>query len=228
MSLPKITHPTFKAILPSSGKEVSFRPMTNREQKSLLVAKESDNNRDSLLAAAEVVGGCFSLKPEDICLTDLEYMFLSLRSKSVGNKVDIKYKDQTDGKTYEAVVDLDDIKVEKPEGWDIKVFEIPGGIHITMKDPDIRSVAAAGDKMDEWDIMLASIKSVTQGDDVTLASEVTRDELKEWMLGLPASTMENMQKFFVSRPKIKVKVKYFNSDGIEKVEEISGFSNFFG
>lgn len=226
MSLPKIQHPIFNTLLPSTGKEIEYRPMTNREQKSLLMAKESDNNNDSLEAVARVVGDCFSLDFKEISIMDLEFLFLCLRAKSIGNKLEIKFPDPEDGESYDATIDLDNIEITKPEGWKDNTININGEIIITMKDPTVSSMLKATDKIDEWDVMIASIKSITSGEDVTLSSEVTREELREWLLGLPISSMQQMKEFFDNRPKVNLVATYYKN-GVETKSKLNGFNNFF-
>ncbi len=227
MALPKIKYSTHKTKLPS-GLQVEFRPMTNAEQKVLMTAKESDDPKDALLAAAEVVAACFNLNRKNVAMIDVEYAFACLRARSVGTTIDTEYKNPEDGKIYKAVIDLEGVSIELPEGHEQKVFEIADGIHIEMQDALIEDVIkSTGATPNQWDLMVASIKSVTDGDDVTLAKDVTKDELREWIMKLPMEATLKFSQFFNSRPKVIVPMKFTNSASKPEVVNVTGFRNFF-
>ena len=114
MSLPKIKYPIFELTLPSNGETVNFRPFTVKEEKFLLISQESQDQKDRIRAMRQIVNNCCINLPKDIGLLpvfDLEYCFLKIRAKSVGNIVELKYKDLTDEKIYEFQVDLDETKL---------------------------------------------------------------------------------------------------------------------
>lgn len=231
MSLPKLNHPTFTLVQPSTGKQLSFRPFTGREQKSLLIAKESEDQTDVVRAVADVVGSCFGIDAGKVPMFDLEFMFLALRSKSVENTVKVEVRDDEDGKSYEATVNLDDVKLKNSHRSDAKrnAFEVAPGVGVKLRWPTVDAVLAIGDKdMDVWSVLAASIDSIWDGDEVTAASDVPPAELKEWLMDLPVSKMDPIKEFFEDRPTVEVVVNYRRADGVEVHKLVSGLSSFFG
>jgi len=225
MALPKINHPTFETNLPSSGKKITFRPFTGREQKVLLVAKESNDTKDTLRAVAQVITNCCGIDALELPVFDIEYLFLMLRAKSVNNKVQVRIKDEIDGELYDATVDIDAAKINKATGSN-KV-EITGSIGMKLKYPTVSSVLAGSADTDEWDVLAASIDSIWDGEEITTSADMTRPELKEWLINLPLKTIEPIREFFENRPKISISVSYARKDGTEVTRELSGLQDFF-
>jgi hypothetical protein len=225
--LPKLQHPTFEVTLPSTGKRVKFRPFTGREQKILLVAKESSDTRDMLRAVAQVVGECFSMDATVIPMFDLEFMFLALRAKSVNNKITVNVKDDTDGQRYEATLSLDDVEYTPGSGG--SSFEVAPGVGIKMRYPTVASVLATPPgKLDEWDMLAASVESVWSGDEVTSASDFSPEEMKEWLTGLPLTAMTPIREFFDKRPTVSMSADYTRKDGTRVSKRVTGLNDFFG
>ena len=224
--LPTLQHPTFETKIPSSGKTVTFRPFTGNEQKVLLVAKESKDSKDMLRAVAQVVGTCFSLDANSLAVFDLEFLFLALRAKSVNNKINVSVKDDVDGKRYDATVSLDDVEFNPGTGE--KSFEVSQGVGLKLRYPTVGAVLSApkGD-IDEWDMLAASIESVWSGDDVTSASDVSRGELKEWLMKLPLNAMQPIRDFFEKRPTVSINVVYTRADGETVKKDVKGLGDFF-
>ena len=137
MPLPKIDYPIISIKVPSLKKDFRFRPFLVKEEKLLLMAKESDNASDILLAIKQIVTNCSlddNLKIDKLALFDLEYIFLKLRAVSVDNVVKVAYKDYEDNKVYDFDINLDKIEVKFPEKNDpkIKISEKTG---IIMRYP---------------------------------------------------------------------------------------------
>ena len=224
MTLPKIEHPTFTTVLPS-GAKATYRPFTGREQKVLLFAKESGDTSDVIRGLIDVIGACCpGLNPADLTIFDLEFLFLMIRAKSVGSRVEIKVTD--DGKQYDAVVEIDKAMVEAPKATKSPKIEVAPGVIVVLKFPTARDVSNMPKSADEWDYLAASVSSVTSGEDVTSAADVSRDELKEWLKTLPLSAVAPMRDFFESKPKIYLEATYTVGDEVRK-KRVSGVGDFF-
>ena len=225
--LPKLQHPTFEVTIPSTGKPAKFRPFTGREQKILLVAKESNDSKDMLRAVAQVVGECFSIDSMSIPVFDLEFMFLALRAKSVNNKITVNVKDAFDGKKYEANISLDDVQFSPGTGK--ASFEVSPGVGVKMRYPTVAAVldSQSSGAIDEWDMLAAAIDSVWNGDDVISATDVSRAELKEWLTTLPLTSMQPIREFFENRPTVSIVAKYVRGDGIAVTQVVKGLGDFF-
>src|SRR5581483_12051265 len=111
--LPKIDRPIFRTILPSTGQEIQFQPFSVKEEKFLLIAEMSNDLRDTATAICQIIQNCIvsDIPIENLTMFDMEYLFLQLRSKSIGNIVQFEIIDDEDKKTHEVEVDLDEVKV---------------------------------------------------------------------------------------------------------------------
>lgn len=224
MSLPKISHPTFTTTLPS-GMPVKYRPFTGREQKVLLFAKESGEASDVVRGLIEVVGACCEgLDVNQISIFDLEFLFLMIRAKSVGSKVELKVTD--DGKTYDAFVEIDKAKIEQPKTKPERLVKVTDDVALKLRFPSAISIAEFSKDADEWDYLAASIEAVVSGDEVTSYKDVTREELREWLKTLPLTAVTPMKNFFESRPKVYLEAIYKVGDET-KTKRVTGVGDFF-
>lgn len=222
MSLPKISHPKFPFVTPS-GVKTEFRPFTGREQKELLVAKESGGAMEITRAVASVLDACVDASVYDMPLFDLEALFIAVSSKSVGNKMELRVRD--DGEYYDAVVDLDSMKMEQPQGFSKKSnVEVGAGVFAVVSFPNVRDVMSFEDDADEWDYLAASVKTVVQGDDVY--DDFTRDEMKEWLKNVPLEALGKFRDYFASKPTVKLEATY-TVGSEKKKKELAGLQDFF-
>lgn len=229
-SLPVIAHPKFQAELPSSGKKVTFRPFTGREQKIMLIAKESGAMPDVVGSLVEVIGACVTdLDVKQLPMFDLEYLFLRIRAKSVGDTIEIKIADPEDTDTrkrYDATVDLEDIKVVHPKDKPSDIVQINETVALRLKHPAAADVVKLGADADEWDMLASSVNAVIDGDNVIVAKDLNHGELKEWLKNMPLSSLDGVKTFFASRPTLSIKAKY-KRDGAERTQTLSGLGDFF-
>lgn len=229
MALPRITRPTFDAVLPSTGKKVTFHPFTGKSQKALLIAKESNSAADSLRAVIDIVSESFEMDASKLPMYDLEYLFLALRSKSINNKVDVRIKDEEDGKLYDALIDLDTVVVDKPANWKPSaIVDVGAGIGIKLKHPSAGDLAElSGADPSIWDFLTASVDSVFENDVVTTSSDVKKEELKDWLMSLPVGIIGQVSDFFSSKPEISIAAEY-EKDGKKVSKKLTGLADFFG
>lgn len=233
MSLPKIDYPLYNIEIPSLKKEFRFRPFLVKEEKLLLMAKESNNNTDILSALKQVVNNCSVDNNFDInklAVFDLEYIFLKLRSLSVDNKVKLTYIDNEDQKTYNFEIDLNDIKVKFPEKIDniIKLTENSG---IIMKYPpaslynDEKFLNLEKDHL--FELIIRCLDKIYEDDTVIELKDYSHKDLSEFLDNLNIQTFEKIQNFLLSVPKIEYVINYKNSLDNDRKIILNSLNDFF-
>ncbi len=226
-SLPVISHPKFQVELPSSGKKVSFRPFTGREQKIMLIAKESGALADVVGSLVEVINACCpDADVKRLPMFDLEYLFLRIRAKSVGGIIEVRVTDPDDDKKYDAKVDLEAIDIEYPKEKPSDIVKINDDVALKLRHPAAADIVKLGSDADEWDMLATSVHTVIDGDNIIAASDLNHGELKEWLKSLPLSALDGVKTFFSARPTLKLKAVY-KKDGAEKSQTMSGLGDFF-
>jgi hypothetical protein len=232
-SLPKIDYPVHKIKVPSLKKDFQFRPFLVKEEKLLLMAKESETPTDILTSIKQIINNC-SVDPKfdvnKLALFDLEYIFLKLRSLSVDNLIKVSYRDNEDNKVYEFDVNLDDVEVKFPEKSDnnIKITSKSG---IVMKYPsaslydDKEFLSLDKDYM--FELIIRCIESIYYEDQVYNSSDYKREELNEFLDGLNIKTFEKVQNFLLSVPRMEYKIEYENSLGNKREILLSSLNDFF-
>lgn len=239
MPLPKISTPTFQLKLPSNKKKIVYRPFTVKEEKMLLIAQQSDENEDRIRTIRHVLQNCI-VEPEDFDISqlasfDIEYFFLKLRAKSVGEVVNIKVKpiERDDLPEKKFQIDLDKIEPEFQEDHE-KLIDLDGQIKLEMRYPkfeDIVGMENPDDAENVFDIFAKCVKTIYEGETAYPASDHTKEEIDEFLEQLSNKQLEKIQHFFTTMPKIKTYVdyKWQSEDGTEKYEEripIEGLMNF--
>ena len=229
MPLPKINQPIHQLTLPSNGKVVHFRPFTVREEKLLLMAQESGEEKDIINTYKQLINNC-CIDPVDVdklASFDIEYFFISLRAKSVSNVAKILITDKDDNEQYEVEVNLDKVEVVKKPNMSNNI-SLTDTIGVILQYPTFESIAAQGnDKVDTLTILRNCITQIYDGEEVFDVANYTTKELDEFVLSLNTHQMEKIKEFFESIPKIVVKVKYITKAGAVKEMAIEGINNFF-
>lgn len=232
-SLPKIDYPVYRVKIPSLKKEFQFRPFLVKEEKILLMAKESEQATDILSAIKQIINNCSIDSKFDIdklALFDLEYIFLKLRSISVDNIVKVSYKDNEDGKNYDFDIDLNNVEVHFPEkiNNNINITEKSG---IVMKYPsaklydDKEFLSLEKDYM--FELIVRCIDSIYYEDQIYKANDYKKEELVEFLENLNIKVFEEIQKFLLNIPKIEYKINYENSEGTKREIVLSSLNDFF-
>ena len=229
MPLPKINQPIHQLTLPSNGKVIHFRPFTVREEKLLLMAQESGEQKDIINTYKQLINNC-CIDPVDVdklASFDIEYFFISLRAKSVSNVAKILITDQDDNEQYEVEVNLDKVEVVKKPNVSNNI-SLTDTIGVILQYPTFESIAAQGnDKVDTLTILRNCITQIYDGEEVFDVANYTTKELDEFVLSLNSHQMEKIKEFFESIPKIVAKVKYITKAGEVKEMTIEGINNFF-
>lgn len=233
MALPKVAAPKFECTLPSDDTPIKFRPMLVKEEKILLMAQQSGEQKDIINATIDVVQSCIETEGIDIAnraMVDLEYVFINIRAKSVGNVIDVKINDPDDGNSYEVKVDIDDLEIIKPEKINNKI-DLGEGLGVILKHPSMKqisNISGNGSATDAiFDVIIASIDKIYDENDVYEASDHSKQELDDFLSSLSSSQFKMLQDFFETIPKISKKVSYQRKDGSTKEMVLEGLSDFF-
>jgi hypothetical protein len=229
MALPKIKHPTHSITIPSTQKRVNFRPFTVQEEKLLLMAKSSENTDDIIGTIKQVIQNCIiePIDVEKLAIFDIEYIFIKLRAKSVGEIVDLEYNDPDNNENIKFKINLDDIEVKRSEGH-INKFNLFDNIGVVMRYPtleEIKAVEEAGKDEAVFTMLLKCIDKIY--DDDTVYEEYTEKELQDFINTLPMDSMNSIQKFFETMPSVEHTVKLKNKNGEIKEVVLKGINSFF-
>jgi hypothetical protein len=225
--LPKIEHPIHTIQLPSNNKKHNFRPFLVKEEKLLLMAKESGEEEDILRAIKQIVNNCcidekFAIN--DISATDLAYLFIRLRAISVNNKIKQTYLDPDDNKTYTVEIDLDKVKVHQDKVVS-NIVKISKNMGIVMRYPPAQIV---DDDIRDGDLFLIrSIDKIYEGEEIHNPKDYKKTELVEFIEHLPINVLETMNEFINNSPSLLYVVTYTNSLGNEKKIILKSLTDFF-
>lgn len=233
MALPKIQTPVFEIVIPSLNKTIEFRPFIVKEEKILLMAQQSSDQRDIVRAIKQIISNCCldtSISVNQFTTTDLEYVFLKLRSKSVNNIIEIQYTDEEDGQMYKFDVDLDEVDVTKPKHVDNNI-KINGNIGIIMCYPSAAIIDQIETFKDEVEILNFFIKKciveIYDEENVYPANEHTDQELQDFIDGMDVMSFDKIREYLDSAPKLNHVIKYTNSLGNKKEIVMDNLRDFF-
>ena len=238
MPLPKIATPTYELELPSTGKTISYRPFLVKEEKVLVIALESEDNKQITNAIKAVLKSCIltkGLKVENLPTFDIEYLFLNIRGKSVGEELEVNVICPDDGKTEVPVtIYLDDIQVEKDENHANKI-KVDSSIMMEMKYPSldqfIKNNFDFNDKnaMDQsFDLIATCIDKIYTEDEVWATADCTKKEVKDFLEQMNSNQFKEIEKFFETMPKLSHSIKVTNPNTKVKSEVVlEGLASFF-
>ena len=238
MALPKPPVPTYELELPSTGKTIKYRPFLVKEEKLLLIATETGDDKHMRDAIVEILKSCIltrGVKVEDLPMFDLEYIFLRIRSKSVGELVEMQFTAKDDGETrLPYKLNLEEVECIKPEGHNKKVT-LSNTSGLIMKYPSmeqfITSQILQKDQSTEevFDEIINCVEQIYDGDEVWEAKTTPKKGIKEYLEGLTSKQFESIQEFFSTMPKVSHTFKLMNPNtGVESEYTIEGLTNFFG
>ena len=239
MPLPKIATPTYELVLPSTGKTIKYRPFLVKEEKILILALESEDPKQITNAIKTTLKSCIStrgIKVEDLPTFDIEYIFLNIRGKSVGESIDVLVTCPDDGETQvEHKIYIDEIQIEKNEKHspDIKLDH---SLTLRMKYPSLNEFVKNNFNISDdntlqasMDIIVSCIDVVYSEDESWAAADCTKKELDEWLGTLNTSQFKEIEYFFETMPKLTHKVKVMNPNTkVESEVTLEGLTSFFG
>ena len=236
MALPKINTPTYELVVPSTDEKINYRPFLVKEEKVLMMALESKENTQIINAVKEIVRTCtfetidLSSRP----MFDMEYIFLQIRSKSVGEVSSIKLLAPDDGKTYCNVdIDLSKVEVEVGEGH-TPVVDLGDKMGLVMDYPTIDSFDSEAmseiNASNMLDVIASCISQITEkdGEKVYETKDQTKKEVIDFIEQMNTKQFQEIQKFFDTMPKLKHEVKFTNpKTKVENKVTLSGLNDFF-
>ena len=238
MSLPKINTPEYSLVVPSTDEEIKFRPFLVKEEKLLLIAQETSDEQALYNAIKNLIKNCCfeKIDIDKLPLFDVEYIFLQIRAKSVGEIAEIKVICPDDGETeVEVKVDLTEIQVHMDEKHNTKI-ELTDNIGIVMSYPNLASILlkkkvqdneeSAADQM--FSMIQDCMNQIWQGEETFEAMDYTDKEKKDFIENLNHNQFEKIQQFFETMPTVKheVEVTNPNTKVVSKIE-IEGMNSFF-
>lgn len=230
MALPKLEVPKYTMTLPSSGEVIEYRPFLVKEEKNLMIAQETGQGDSVFNALKDIVKACTfnKLDPENLATYDLEYAFLQIRSKAVGETIDLKIKCEESGELVPVTINLEDVYVDKPEGREEeKVINISSDIGMTLQPLKVSQIGSVSDSSDLTATIKALIKNIFDADNVYPVEESTDVELTEFIEGLPHSCLTEINEYLTSMPKIALDVEFTGPTGHVNKQTIKGFQDFF-
>ena len=236
MALPKLTTPTYELEIPSTDEKIKYRPFLVKEEKILLIALESGESKDIINAVKEIVSECTFGKVDlgILPMFDVEYIFLNIRSKSVGEVSTLRLLCPDDGETYANVeVNLNDVQVQVDEGHNNKI-ELTDEMGIIMTYPNIDSYTESGitdiTASNMLDVIGTCILQIYDkgGEEVFEAKDQTKKELVEFVEQLSSKQFADLQAFFDTMPKLKHEVEIENpKTKVKSKVVLQGLSDFF-
>lgn len=236
MALPKIGYPTYELELPSNGKTVKYRPFIVKEEKVLLLALESEDEKEVTRAVKDLIKNCVisRIKVEELPSFDLEYLFLRIRAAASGEIITMNITCKDDGKTQvETNINILEVEVTKPEGHDPKIM-LSDNLGIIMKYPSMDRFIETqflnkSVKTEEvFNFIAESIDQIFDEEDVYDSASSTKKEMLEWVESLTAKQFEKIQQFYETMPKLEHTFKVTNPNtGVESEYVIEGMQNFF-
>jgi hypothetical protein len=229
MALPKIKHPTYSVTIPSSGQTVNIRPFTVQEEKLLLMAKSSDNVNDTVTTIKQVINNCImeGIEVDKLSTFDIEYLFIKLRAKSVGEMVDLEYTVPETNETIKFKINLDEIEVKKNPDHKNK-FALYDKISVVMRYPTLNELKNIEGENDENKILEVLFKCIDKiFDEETVYNDFSEQELQEFINSLPLDSLNNIKTFFETMPSVEHQVKLKTSEGKTIDVNLRGLNSFF-
>ena len=237
MPLPKINTPTYELTLPSNGKKVKYRPFLVREEKILIMALETENQKQITNAVVEILDACImtrGIKIKTLATFDIEYIFLNVRSKSVGETINVNIICPDDEKTsVEIPIDLESIKVKKDKSH-TNIVKIDDNLSLKLKYPSMdQFIESNFESTDEtikntMKLITSSIDMIFSEEESWNASESTEKELEQFIEQLNSKQFQTIEKFFDTMPKLSHRVKVTNpKTNVESTVILEGLAAFF-
>jgi|TARA_B110000438_G_scaffold179557_1_gene171634 hypothetical protein len=237
MALPRLDVPIYELVIPSTDEKIKFRPFLVKEEKILLIAMESGEPDDMIQAVKNIVDECTfnKLKLGDMPMFDVEYLFLNIRAKSVGEVSKLRVLCQDDMKTYANIeIDLNAVQVEVDSELHTNKIELTDEMGVIMKYPTIDSFTANGIKnitaANMIDVIASCVEQIydKKGEEVFDSKDSTQAELIDFIEQLNTTQFQEVQKFFDSMPKLQHTITVKNpKTKVESEVTLTGINDFF-
>ena len=230
MPLPKLNTPVYEAILPSTDKVIKFRPFLVKEEKVLLTAMEDGSQTALMNAIKTILKNCVqgNLDVERLPLFDIEYLFLKLRSKSIGeiSEIGLKCTDMECGGVNQLSINMDEIEVDKPEGHNRKIM-ISDDVGVMMSYPVMKTSGITEE--DGMAIVKDCIEMIFTEEETHERDSFTSKELDEFIDSMDTKQFAKIKEFFDTMPKLQHTINYkCEKCGEDKEVTLQGLDSFFG
>ena len=237
MPLPKINTPTYELVLPSTGKKIKYRPFLVREEKILIMALESEDIKQITNAVVEILDACIltrGVKLHNLATFDMEYIFLNVRGKSVGETIEVNIICPDDGKTSVTTeVDVDSIKIKKDKRHK-NIVKLDDQLSMKLRYPSIEQFiesnfdTGATDVKTTMDMISNCIEMIYSEEETWESKDSTKKELEEFVDQLNTKQFKNIEEFFETMPKLSHTVKVTNPQTkVESEVVLEGLAAFF-
>jgi len=239
MPLPKINTPTYELVLPSNGKKIKYRPFLVREEKILIMAMESEDMKQITDSIVQILGDCIltkDIKVESLATFDIEFLFLNVRAKSVGETVEVNITCPDDGETkVEMEIAIDDIKVQKTREHK-NIIKLDDELMLKLKYPSLdqfiesnfETSGQTSDVSQSLSMITSCVDVIYNEEESWEAADCTKKELDEFIEQLNTKQFKEVEKFFTTMPKLSHKIKVKNPNtGVESEVVLEGLASFF-
>ena len=239
MPLPKINTPTYELTLPSTGKKIKYRPFLVREEKILIMAMESEDMKDITNSIVQILSDCIlteNVKVESLATFDIEYLFLNVRARSVGETVDVNITCPDDGETQvEMTIDIDSIKIQKTRGHK-NIIKLDDNLSMKLRYPSLDQFVEnnfeTGQVVSEVGQSLSMITScidmIYNEEETWEAADCSKKELDEFVEQMNTKQFKQIEKFFTTMPKLSHTISVKNPNtGVESEVVLEGLASFF-
>ena len=238
MPLPKIATPTYELELPSTGQSINYRPFLVKEEKLLVLALETEDTKQITTAIKNVLKNCVltkGIKVDQLPTFDIEFLFLNIRGKSVGEEIEVNIICPDDEETQVPItIDLDEIKVQKNDDHTNQI-KLDKDLMMELKYPSLEQFIKNNFDFDDanamdqsFDLIATCIDKIYTADEVWAAADCTKKEIKEFLEQMNSSQFKEIETFFETMPKLSHKVKVTNPKTKVKNEVVlEGLASFF-
>jgi hypothetical protein len=208
MALPKLEVPKYTMTLPSSGEVIEYRPFLVKEEKNLMIAQETGEGSTVFNALKDIVKACTfnKLDVNKVATYDMEYAFIKIRSKAVGETADIQIACEESGKKVPVTINLDDVYIQKADDFESEKVDSSSDLTTTIK---------------------SLIKNIYDADNVYPVEDSTDVELDEFIESLPHKVLQEVNEYLLGQPKVALDVEFTGPTGHKNKQTITGFQDFF-
>ena len=238
MPLPTIATPTYELVLPSTGKTIQYRPFLVKEEKLLVLALETEDTKQITTAIKNVLKNCVltkGIKVDQLPTFDIEFLFLNIRGKSVGEEIEVNIICPDDEETQVPVtIDLEDIQVQKTEDHTNQI-KLDSNLMMEMKYPSLNEFIKNNFEFDEKNQMQQSFELIAQcidkiynEEEVWTSSDCTKKEMNDFLESMNSAQFKEIESFFTTMPKLSHTVKVTNPETkVESEVVLEGLASFF-
>tara|TARA_B100000085_G_scaffold137855_1_gene125615 strand:+ start:285 stop:1001 length:717 start_codon:yes stop_codon:yes gene_type:complete len=238
MPLPKIATPTYELVIPSTKKKIKYRPFLVKEEKVLIIAMESEDPSQIAEAVKDVIKSCIisrGVKVEELSTFDIEYLFLNIRGKSVGEEVEVLVTCPDDGKTkVPVVIGLDEIQVQFDENHS-RDIRLDDTLTMRMKYPSMEEFVKNNFSMTDvnldetFNVIMSSIEQIYNEEESWTTKDCTKKELRDFVEGLSSKQFKDVENFFATMPKLSHTITITNPNtNVDSEVVLEGLASFFG